>query len=254
MTMDPAFLAFSVVVFGAYTVQTATGFGSTLICVTFGAHLLGLEEVIRLAVPISFLQTGYIVVRHGDGIQWRLLIRRVLPLMAVGMGIAFVLLARVRGSWLGLLFGVIVLALSTRDLHRLRSANPAALDAPISRPASVAALLSAGIIHGIYASGGPMLVYAIGREGLTKKAFRSTLSMIWIVLNAVLIGRFLLLGAYDRSVVQDLLILLPTVPLGILAGEWVHHKVDERRFKVAVLSLLIAAAISLIVRYSPQLF
>ncbi len=254
MTMDPAFLAFLVVVFGAYTVQTATGFGSTLICVTFGAHLLGLEEVIRLAVPISFLQTGYIVVRHGDGIQWRLLIRRVLPLMAVGMGIAFVLLARVRGSWLGLLFGVIVLALSARDLHRLLSANPGALDTPISRPASVAALLSAGIIHGIYASGGPMLVYAIGREGLTKKAFRSTLSMLWIVLNAVLVGRFLLLGAYDRSVVQALLLLLPAVPLGILAGEWVHHKVDDRRFKIAVLCLLIAAAISLIVRYSPQLF
>jgi hypothetical protein len=31
MTMDPALLAFSIFVFGAYTVQTATGFGSTLI-------------------------------------------------------------------------------------------------------------------------------------------------------------------------------------------------------------------------------
>jgi hypothetical protein len=252
VTIELAFLAFALVVVAAYTVQTATGFGAMLVCVTLGAQLIGLEEVIRLMVPLSFLQTGYIVIRHRDGIDWGLLLKRVLPLMTLGMGFAFLLLTQVGGPWLGLAFGVMVLALSARDLHHLRSAN-VALDTPISRPASVAALLSAGVIHGIYASGGPMLVYAIGREGLTKKVFRSTLSMVWIVLNVILIARFLLAGDYDREVGLDILLLVPTVPLGILVGEWVHHKIDERRFRMAVLVLLIAAAISLIVRYSPQL-
>jgi uncharacterized membrane protein YfcA len=145
-----------------------------------------------------------------------------------------------------------VLALSARDLRHLRSGS-SDLDKPISRSASAAALLGAGVIHGIYASGGPMLVYAIGREGLTKKVFRSTLSMVWIVLNLILIARFLLAGDYDREVGLDILLLVPTVPLGILVGEWVHHRIDERRFRMAVLVLLIAAAISLIVRYSAQL-
>jgi hypothetical protein len=117
----------------------------------------------------------------------------------------------------------------------------------------VAALLGAGVIQGIYASGGPMLVYAIGREGLTKKVFRSTLSMVWIVLNVFLLARFLLAGDYDREAALDILLLVPTVPLGILLGEWVHHRIDERRFRMAVLALLVAAAISLIVRYSGQL-
>jgi uncharacterized membrane protein YfcA len=252
VTIELAFLLFALIVVAAYAVQTATGFGSTLICVTFGAHLIGLEEVIRLVVPISFLQTGYVVVRHRDGIAWNLLLRRVLPLMALGMGFAFYLLTQLGGPWLGLAFGWIVLGLSSRDLHRLRFAS-ADLDKPISRPASVAALFGAGVIHGIYASGGPMLVYAIGREGLTKKVFRSTLSMVWIVLNTVLIARFVMAGDYDREVVVDVLLLVPAVPFGILLGEWVHHKVDERSFKMAVLVLLIAAAISLIVRYSAQL-
>ena len=252
MTIELAFLAFALVVVAAYTVQTATGFGAMLVCVTLGAQLIGLEKVIRLMVPLSFLQTGYIVIRHRDGIDWGLLLKRVLPLMTLGMVFAFLLLTQVGGPWLGLAFGVMVLTLSARDLHHLRSAN-VALDKPISRPASVGALLSAGVIHGIYASGGPMLVYAIGREGLTKKVFRSTLSMVWIVLNVILIARFLLGGDYDREVGLDILLLVPTVPLGILVGEWVHHKIDERRFRMAVLVLLIAAAISLIVRYSAQL-
>lgn len=233
-------------------VQTATGFGAMLVCVTFGAQLIGLEEVIRLMVPLSFFQTGYIVIRHRDGIDWDLLLKRVLPLMAVGMAMAFLLLTRIGGPWLGLAFGVMVLALSARDLRQLRLGD-ASVDKPISKPASVAALLGAGVIHGIYAAGGPMLVYAIGREGLSKKAFRSTLSMVWIVLNLVLITRFVLAGDYDREVALDVLLLVPTVPLGILLGEWVHHKVDERSFKMAVLVLLVAAAISLIVRYSAQL-
>jgi len=104
-------------------------------------------------------------------------------------------------------------------------------------------MFGAGIIHGIYASGGPMLVYAIGREGLAKKVFRSTLSMVWILLNVILVTRFMLAGDYDQEVALDVLLLVPAV----------HHKVDERTFKLAVLALLMAAAISLIVRYSAQL-
>jgi len=252
VTIELAFLAFALVVVAAYTVQTATGFGAMLVCVTLGAQLIGLEEVIRLMVPLSFLQTGYIVIRHRDGIDWGLLLKRVLPLMTLGMAFAFLLLTQVGGPWLGLAFGVMVLALSARDLHHLRSTNTAP-EKPISRPASVAALLGAGVIHGIYASGGPMLVYAIGREGLTKTAFRSTLSMVWIVLNGILVARFLLAGDYDREAALDVLLLVPTVPLGILLGEWVHHRIDERTFRMAVLALLVAAASSLIVRYSAQL-
>jgi len=252
VTIELAFLLFAAVVVAAYAVQTATGFGAMLVCVTFGAQLIGLEAVIRVMVPLSFLQTGYIVIRHHDGITWSLLLRRVLPLMALGMGFAFVLLTKVGGPWLGLAFGLMVLALSARDLHHIRLGS-AAVEKPISRPASSAALLGAGVIHGIYAAGGPMLVYAIGREGLSKKQFRSTLSMVWIVLNVVLVTRFVLAGDYDRNVAMDVLLLVPAVPVGIVLGEWVHRKVDERRFRMAVLALLIAAAISLVVRYSAQL-
>lgn len=254
VSIEPAMLAFAVVVCAGYAVQTATGFGSMLICVTFGAHLLGIESVIRLVVPISFLQTGYIVVRHHDGILWPLLLRRVLPLMIAGMVFAFLFLSGVGSAWLGLAFGLMVLILSARELQRLRLAHPASREKPIARPKSIAALFGAGVVHGVYATGGPLLVYALGREGIDKKSFRSTLSVVWIVLNAILITRFSLAGDYEASMLADLLVLLPTVPMGIVAGEWIHHRFDERRFKAAVFLLLVAASISLILRYTLKLF
>jgi len=252
VTIDLVFLMFALVVVTAYLVQTATGFGGMLVCMTLGAQLIDLQQVILLMVPLSFLQTGYIVVRHSDGIDWGLLLKRVLPLMASGMALAFALLTKVGGPWLGVAFGAMVLGLSARDLHHLRSAS-ATVDKPIPRAASSAAMLGAGVIHGIYAAGGPLLVYAIGREGLSKKVFRSSLSMIWIVLNIILVTRYVLAGEYDREVALGILWLVPTVPLGIVLGEWVHHRVDERTFKKVVLVLLCAAAISMIVRYSAQL-
>lgn len=252
MTVEPVFLLFALVVVTAYAVQTAIGFGGMLVCLTFGAQFMGIQEVILLVVPLSFLQTGYIAFRDRDAIDSPLLFKRVLPLMGLGMVLAFLLLMRVGGPWLGLAFGLMVFVLSSRDLYRLRFAS-GVLDKPIPRAASATAIFGAGIVHGIYAAGGPLLVYAIGREGLGKKAFRSTLSMIWIVLNVILVARFILAGEYDRARIIRVLLLVPTVPAGVLLGEWVHNKVDERSFKVAVLVLLMAAAISLVVRYSAQL-
>ncbi len=249
MTVDPALLGFGFVVFAGYAVQTATGFGSMLVCVTFGAQLLGLETVVQLGVPLSFIQLGYVVLRDHDGILWKLLLGRVLPLMLIGMLIAFLFLAGVESAWLGVAFGVMVFVLSARELQRLRVSDDASLVQPISGAKSVAALLGAGLVHGIYATGGPMLVYALGREGIDKKAFRSTLSVVWIVLNLVLVTRFALVGTYTPSMLVDIGVLIPAVPVGIAAGEWIHHRVNERRFKAAVFILLIGAAISLVARY-----
>ena len=250
--LEPALLGFVLIVFAAYAVQTATGFGSNVVCLTLGAQLLGLETVIRLVVPLSFLQLTYIVVRHHDGILWPLLLKRILPLMLTGMGLAFVFLGGVKSAWLGLAFGLMVLVLSVRELYRLRSAGSNALE-PMPKAKSAAALTGAGIIHGVYAAGGPLLVYALGREDIDKKSFRSTLAVVWMVLNAVLLAKFLMAGDYNESLARTLLVLVPAVPFGIVAGEWIHHKVDEHRFKTLVFALLLVAAISLVVRYGLRL-
>ncbi len=250
MSVEPALLGFAAVIFLSYAVQTVTGFGSMLLAVTFGAHLLGIREIVTLAVPISMVQTGYIVWRHRDGIAWRLLLRRILPLMGLGMALGFSAFAGTESVWLRYGFAVMVLVLAARELWlRVRtSADPKRVARPMPAAASVAAMFGAGIIHGIYATGGPMLVYALGRESLSKHAFRSTLSAVWLVLNAGLLIGFSIEGRYAPAVGLDLLVLLPAVPLGVALGEWVHDRVDQRRFELAIFSLLIAAAISLLIR------
>jgi len=245
--IEPALLLFAVVVFFAYTVQTVAGFGSMLVCVTLGAHLIGIRELVTLAVPLSLLQTGYITLRHRDGVDLKMLFRRVLPLMGLGTVIAAVAFSGFEGAWLRYAFAVMILVLAGRELWMMRW-GAGVHRGPPPKAASVAALFGAGLIHGIYATGGPLLVYAIGREGLDKHRFRSTLSAVWLALGLVLLTTFVIEGRYDASRGVDLLVLLPAAPLGILVGEKLHHRVDETRFKAGIWILLIVAAASLLLR------
>ena len=246
MSVEPELLMFAVVVFAGYAVQTVAGFGSMLVCVTLGAHLIGIRELVTLAVPLSLLQTGYITIRHRDGVDQKLLFMRVLPLMGLGTVIAAVAFSGFEGAWLRYAFAVMILVLAARELYKMRWG--AGLDAPPPKAASFAAIFGAGLIHGIYATGGPLLVYAIGREGLDKHRFRSTLSAVWLALGIVLLVTFVIEGRYDASTGMDILVLLPAAPLGILVGEKLHHRVDEKRFKAGIWILLIVAAASLLLR------
>jgi uncharacterized protein len=248
VSVEPILLGFAVIVFLGYGAETVTGFGSTLICVTLGAHLLPIHEVLTLAVPLSLLQAGYIAVRHASGIRWRLFWLQIIPLMGAGTAVGMVIRDDLGGVWVRAVFAVLVLLLATRELWLLRRARTTLRTAsrPLPAAASVSAMVGAGVIHGIYATGGPMLVYAVGRSGLDKHQFRSTLAAVWLALNFALVTGYVLEGRYDARVGTDLLILLPAIPLGIVAGEYLHRRVDERRFKTIVFALLIPAAISLL--------
>jgi uncharacterized membrane protein YfcA len=250
VAIELVFLLLALVVVVAYSVQMATGFGAMLVSVTVGAHLMPLDEVIHLILPLSLMQTTYVAVKHRDAIE-RGLLRRALPWMAAGVTVGLGISRLVRGPGVGLAFGVIILVLATLELVRLRSA--AAPPRPLPPAGWVASLLGAGVIHGIYASSGPLLVYAIGRQGVSKRAFRSTVSALWIAVNAVMVTTFLLAGDYDAADGLHLLWLAPAVPVGMWIGDWVHNAVDEHKFKIGLMLLLVAAALSLIVRYAAEL-
>ncbi|MEZ4225302.1 MAG: sulfite exporter TauE/SafE family protein [Polyangiaceae bacterium] len=247
MSIEPALLAFGLVVGAAYAVQTMIGFGSMILCVTFGALLLPLPQVLSLAVPISLVQTGYVVVRHFGGVKLRLLLTEVLPLMIAGGALSLWLLGDLRAPWLKQAFGALVLMLSLRELWgRLRASGTH--EPTVPRWARLVAMFGAGIVHGLFATGGPLLVYALGKEKLTKGEFRSTVTAVWLVLNFALVVVYLRSGRLDASAGFASASLLPAVAAGIWAGEVLHHKVDEQRFRLFLFAVLTAAALALILR------
>lgn len=244
---DPTFALLAVVVFGAFAVQAVSGFGSIVLSLTFGAHLYAIPELLPVLVPLVLFQCLHLGVRHHGGIDWRIVATRVFPLMGAGMVLGMLIFEYAHGAALRTGFAALVLVLAvweTTSLVGLRRSSRSAI-----APALFAlVLVAAGVIHGVYATGGPLLVYALARLDYDKRSFRSTLLVIWFVLDIVLTAGYARAGRLDVDALTAIAVLLPVLFLGNAVGEYVHHRVDERRFRIAVFALLGVAAVSLLLR------
>lgn len=227
----------------AYTTEAMTGFGSLVIALSLSALVLPLEVLMPVLVPLNLVLSGYLTLRYRRLVHWRLLLTGILPMMALGTLAGFVLRPAL-GPGAQWLFGALVVAFSVRELWRLRRARPAAAHGPLW---SRFWMLMAGLTHGLFASGGPLLVYALGGVQLDKSRFRATLVLVWFSLNLLLTVGFLLNGAL-RAQWPHLLALVPVVLVGIVLGEALHHRVDEHRFRQVLFSVLLVAGLALLVR------
>lgn len=240
--------AFLLVVLLAFVTEAVVGFGSTVLVVTLSAHLYPLETVLAAYVPVNLLLSAYLVVRHHDGIDRRALKTRILPFVGLGMPLGLLLSPLREGTLLRALFATFVLLIAAIELWRVLSARAATNPRPLGLPATVAALVTGGVIHGIYGSGGPLVVYYASRALPDKRVFRSTLSALWLVMNAALLSSFIWSGLLTAQTCQLSLWLLPALALGVWVGERIHGKVAPRPFRIGVFSLLLVAGGALLAR------
>ncbi|QKK04082.1 MAG: sulfite exporter TauE/SafE family protein [Pseudomonadota bacterium] len=112
---------------------------------------------------------------------------------------------------------------------------------------SRALTFAAGITHGLFASGGPLLVYALAGTRLDKGGLRATLVTVWFSLNAGLTVAFLVDGTLVPAL-PKVAAYLPVLGTGYLLGEFLHHRLDERRFRQLVYVMLIATGAALVIR------
>jgi len=239
---DPRFWTLAVVVAGAFAVEATTGFGATVLAVTLGVHLFPLGELLPVIVPLGLTLSGFNAWRLRGHVDRTLLLRRILPLMGAGLVIGLAIFERASSGALQRAYGVFVVGVAASELWRMRHADAAVR--PLPPLATRSAILGAGVIHGLFSSGGPLLVYALGRLGIEKAVFRATLSTVWLVLGAALTAAYAWNGRVGRETLLASATLVPVLGLALVAGEWAHHRLDEARFRQFVYALLVVAGLT----------
>jgi hypothetical protein len=245
--MDPVFALFGIFAFLSYFSATLSGFGGVIIALTLGAHLYPIQWMLPVLLPLTFLANLYIFIRHRRYIDKPVLFTKILPFMAAGLAAGFSLFTLLRGDLLRTLFGLMVILVSVREMVQLLGGKGQD-QAPLPAWMSNTTVFAAGVIHGIYASGGPLLVYAANRLNLPKSVFRSTLSVVWLIMNIFLTGAYAASGRIDVHTLAASAYLLPSLAAGVVAGELLHRRIPERSFKVVVFSLLILSGVVITVR------
>ncbi|HOX28483.1 MAG TPA: sulfite exporter TauE/SafE family protein [bacterium] len=243
------FLFLAVIFLIANAEETVTGFGGTIITVTLAVHFFKIDYILAVIIPTSLLLSAYIVVRHYDAIDIRELLFGILPPAAVGLGAGMAVFNLVKGPGVKIAYGVFVIGFSVVELFkvlRARGVEGSAAPAGIGRVKGVLWLLAGGVIQGIYASGGPMVVYYTSRKISDKRVFRSTLSALWLALNFALIVNYAFTGRFTVKTLVESAALIPSLVIGIILGEFLHARIPDRAFRILVFALLIIAGGSLL--------
>jgi uncharacterized membrane protein YfcA len=243
----PALAALALVVFTAFTVETALGFGATLIAVALGSILLPIQTLLPSLIPLNLALSTWLVVRYARSVDRAFLLRRLLPLMALGLPIGIVIFRVADASLLKRIFGVFLVVVSAIELRRMRASGGAA-PAPLSRAVEAAMLFAGGVVHGAFATGGPMAVYVTSRAIDDKGAYRATLCVLWAVLNAVLLTTYVASGDIGAPSLGLSAWLAPSCVLGLALGEIAHHRVPVKLFRAGVFVALALAGVMLVAR------
>ncbi|MFQ3199310.1 MAG: putative membrane protein YfcA [Zhongshania sp.] len=240
--MDPwVWLGLSI--FIAYGVAAITGFGSVVIALAMGALLLPIDSMLPVLVPLNVCMNGYLAIKYRHHIHWPTVIYIILPLMAAGTFLGYFLQPWLGAQTLQLLFGLLVIWSAAKELWRDMRGNKL-----VKHGVWWTRIWTglAGITHGLFASGGPLLVYAIAGVQLQKAQFRATLTTVWFSLNSFLAIAY----AFDGSLIPSLnrvIIFLPVLIAGVVIGEYLHHRVNEKRFIRFVYSMLLLTGVLLII-------
>ncbi|WP_218311792.1 sulfite exporter TauE/SafE family protein [Alteromonas antoniana] len=235
-------MSFIVVALGvlvAFTIEAMTGFGSIVLALSIGALVMEIPVLVQWLVPLNIMMTAPLVWRYRHAVAYKLLLTQILPLMGVGT-LAGVWLA----DYLHVVYtqGIFALLICWFALRALLNARAPAHSTPV-RSSLIA---GAGVTHGLFASGGPLLVYALARTELDKTRLRATLLCVWLTLNSMLTVWFAVFGEL-RDYLPEIAMLLPCVLVGALLGNALHHHVSQQAFTRAVFSVLLIVGLILLV-------
>jgi uncharacterized protein len=233
--MDPLqALAIFLLAASAAVVQSLTGLGFGLIIVPPLVMVLGAKDAVVVSNVLGTVLSGVMLTRIHARVEWRMNI--VLLISAVvGMPLGLAILILIDPDLLQVIIActVIVFTILLARGMRIHSAGLAG-DA-------ISGLLSGILRMSTSMSGPPVVIYLQGR-GLTSDRFRATLAAFFVCSGCISIVLFAVSGQFSRKIGLELLPGLPALLLGLTIGGALYRRIDEVRFRRAVLAVLFISA------------
>ncbi len=160
--------------------------------------------------------------------------------MLVGVLAAQWIAGKVKVSFLLVLYGAVVIGIGVKKLF-----FPAKRQT--SKTIQNTALIVAGIMQGLFVSGGSFLaVYAVERMP-DKRELRATNNALWVVLNVVMLTTFFVSGQVDKKVLVIGAIAIVSMILGVWLGGRFADRLKQQTFLKLVYVVLIASGVALLV-------
>lgn len=231
-------ILFQIVLFLSNTIQTITGFAGTLLAMPFSIRLVGVEEAKAVLNIFTLLACLLIAVENRKHINVQILAKMVAGMMA-GMVVGVWLFERIPLDILLNFYAVLVIAVALKKMF-------IKIEIRLPGVAMIFVLLAAGIIHGMFLSGGALLVIYAVSVLKDKDEFRATVAPVWVILNAMLIVPHARAGYYTPEVLRAICISIIPLALSIFVGNFLYKKISQQHFLKLTYVLLVISGASLL--------
>lgn len=261
---------FYIVIFLANIIQGITGFAGTILAMPFSIHLVGYEVAKPVLNVLGIIAGIYVVVGGYKNVNLKQL-KRVSVFMAIGILVGVVIKRFTAGHEKAMFvaLGLFVIMIGARGLiafakyafengvfityksPRKTKGSVAEREDYIEKgmtPGDTALLLFSGIVHGIFVSGGPLIITYLSNHTKSKEEFRRTVSAVWIILNTIILVNDLLAGYYTPETIKVQLCSVPFLFGGMFVGGLLFKRMSQTLFTVLTYILLCIAGVSLLLK------
>jgi uncharacterized protein len=226
------------------SLSTATGFGLAVLAIPLCAVFVGIKTAVPLLALASAVTSLFISLRERGNIDQPEL-RRMVVWIGIGFPVGNLAYHYLSIDMLKFLLGVFVSSVALHGLWRLYQRIPRQ---PWNFTAGRIILVTAGVVQGAVAAGGPLVVTYANNVIPEKQKFRATLFVIWIIFNSIFVASYFLGSEANLSVLWLCLVCFPALVAGSYFGQWLHHRASDTFFQVLVSCTLLLSGLSLLFR------
>lgn len=239
-------IGFYITILVTHIIQGITGFAGTLLAMPLSLYLVGSATAVPILNCLGLASGIYVYPKNRHYVKWKTLLIALavmIPSMICGVLLRQLLSSHERIMYYTL--GIIILILSIKGFYDIYSDNNGKQKKPLPGVIKWGVLVLAGLVHGMFVCGGPLLIIYMADCLDKKEEFRATLSTSWIFLNGILLVAHLIEGLWNLELLKVLLISLPVLFLAMFIGSVLYKRMSQKLFTVITYILLVISAVSL---------
>ena len=232
-----------IVILAGSCVQSALGFGTTMITMGFLPLIMDYSKAMGLSIVMVTISTIYISVKYRDSIQWAVMLPFLIP-TAIITGIVNFLSAKVSSDVMYLLLGVMFVAVSI--FFFVFSDKIHVTPNPVS--GTILGVIC-GVCYGLFASGGPTAALYLLPATKSKKEYLATIQAFLCVNNLVVLFISLFLRRLDMADLPMVGAGIVAMLAGTLLGLVIHDKIPASVFGKVIYAFVGVGGVWIIVSH-----
>lgn len=232
-------LVIGLIFFVASAMATVTGFGAGLVGFPLLTLVVGVVAAKQSMVVLGVVSYAFMTLRQWDEVDFKEL-KRILLIALPGLVVGMVAYRYMPVRASTMLLGVFVLFVGVKGLLGLAEgwSTPGWMQR--------VTLFMGGMVHGAFATGGPLVVVYCRQALPERTVFRATLGAMWVLLGAGLMVEWTLAGSWDGHAWQLMGVGLPALVAGVVGGEIIFKRMNAEVFGTVVHLMLLGTGGALI--------